>query len=56
MKLPKTPLPHQIEPDWNVEPYGDNETPTNEPFEADLVDAATINANSVEAVQDPEYV
>jgi hypothetical protein len=39
VKLPRTPLPHQIEPDWNVEPYGDDETPTNEPFEADLVDA-----------------
>ncbi len=35
VKLPRTPLPHQIEPDWNVEPYGDNKTQTNEPFEAD---------------------
>jgi hypothetical protein len=37
--LPTTPLPFQPEPDWSVEPYGDNETPANEPFEADLVDA-----------------
>jgi hypothetical protein len=28
------------EPDWNAEPYGDDETETPEPFEADLVDAA----------------
>ena len=39
VNLPSTPLPHQIRPDWNVEPYGDNKTPSNEPFEADLVDA-----------------
>jgi hypothetical protein len=39
VNLPSTPLLHQIEPDWNVEPYGDNKTPSNEPFEADLVDA-----------------
>jgi hypothetical protein len=37
--LPTTPLPFHPEPDWNVEPYGDDETPINEPFEADLVDA-----------------
>ena len=40
VKLPLTPLPDMVEPDWNAEPYGDNSTPENEPFEADLVDAA----------------
>ena len=39
VKLPLTPLPDMVEPDWNAEPYGDNLTPENEPFEADL-DAA----------------
>ena len=40
IKLPTTPLPEMEEPDWNAEPYGDDETETPEPFEADLVDAA----------------
>ena len=40
VKLPSTPLPSMVVPDWNAEPYGDDETPTNEPFEADIVDAA----------------
>ena len=38
-KLSRTPLPRQIEPDWNVEPYGDGKNPPNGLFEADLVDA-----------------
>jgi len=38
--LPSTPLPKMKEPDWDDEPYEDNESPTIEPFEADLVDAA----------------
>ena len=38
--LPSTPLPTIEEPDWDDEPYGDDESPTVEPFEADLVDAA----------------
>ena len=40
IKLPTTPLPDMEEPDWNAEPYGDDETEIPEPFEADLVDAA----------------
>jgi hypothetical protein len=39
VNLHATPLPHQNEPDWNIEPYGYEDTPSNEPFEADLVDA-----------------
>ena len=39
VKLPSAPLPLQEDPDWNAEPYGDDESPMNEPFEADLVDA-----------------
>ena len=40
VKLPLTPLPEFVEPDWNAEPYGDDESSTLEPFEADIVDAA----------------
>ena len=40
VKLPPIPMPDWTEPDWNSEPYGDDETPEHEPFEADLVDAA----------------
>ena len=40
MRLPSTPLPEMVEPDWDSEPYGDDLTPVLEPFEADLVDAA----------------
>ena len=40
IKLPLTWLPDMVEPDWNAELYGDDLTPDNEPFEADLVDAA----------------
>ena len=40
VKIPSTPLTTMVDPDWNAEPYGDNETPTHEPFEADIVDAA----------------
>ena len=49
VKLPSKPLPLQEDPDWNAEPYGDEESPTNEPFEADLVDAAgrPIMLNSI---------
>ena len=37
IKIPTTPLPEMDEPDWNSEPYGDDETETPESFEADLV-------------------
>jgi hypothetical protein len=40
VKIPSILLPKMVVPDWNAEPYGDNETPTHEPFEADIVDAA----------------
>ena len=41
VKLPSTPIPNLKESDWDEEPYEDNESPTIEPFEADLVDAAS---------------
>jgi hypothetical protein len=40
VKLPPNPLPDWQEPVWADEPYEDNETPTLDPFEADLVDGA----------------
>jgi hypothetical protein len=40
VKIPSTPLPDWVEPDWDSEPYGDDTFPEHEPFEADLVDAA----------------
>jgi hypothetical protein len=40
VRLPSTPLPEMVEPDWDSEPYGDDSTPVLKPFEADLVDAA----------------
>jgi hypothetical protein len=39
VKLPSTPLPDWVEPEWDSEPYGDETTPEHEPFEADLVDS-----------------
>ena len=41
MKLPVGPLPEMVEPYWDAKPYGDDLTPEHEPFEADLVDAAS---------------
>ena len=40
VKLPSTTIPNLKEPDWDEEPYEDNKSPTIEPCEADLVNAA----------------
>ena len=40
VKLPSTPLPDWVEPEWDSQPNGDDTTPEHEPFKADLVDAA----------------
>ena len=38
VKIPFTPLREIVEPDWNYEPYGDDESSTLELFDADIMD------------------
>ncbi len=40
VKLPLTPLPDWVKPDWDSKPYVEDATPEHEPFETDLIDAA----------------
>jgi len=40
VKLPSTPLPDWVKPEWDSKPNGDDTTPEHKPFEADLIDAA----------------